>query len=51
MGFSSKVKFLFENEWLVGRICEECGDDTFMVVTTGKNGRLWKLKKNVLSLV
>ena len=51
MGFSSKVKFLFDNEWFVGRICDECNDGTFLVITTGKNGKLWRLKREKLTLV
>lgn len=50
MGFSTKVKFMYDGEWYVGRICEELEDNMFSVITTGKNGKLWTLSGDELKL-
>lgn len=51
MGFSSKVKFIYKGIELIGRICEELENDEVIVVTTGKYGNFYQIKKSLLSLV
>lgn len=49
MGFSNKVRFVYNGVEYIGRICDEKNSEgKFTVITTGKGGKLWYLEEDKL---
>lgn len=51
LDFSTKVKFKYKGDVLIGRICVVHDNDTYDVLTTGELGGMYKVAGKLLTVI